>query len=210
MREIQRYEGPSKPAPFAGTQGAAKAMARLSASMKSRNFAEPALAKLAASDAERALREISATALDAAVSRFIAGHVGDGSGFAPTVAELAAEARRIEAEEDRLARLREAFAKPKRLAAPEPTPDQAARRAQIAAEARKMVHGWKSRDSAPTPARYQPLQNDGMTRDEAATATVEYHERRLEQLAAMPLPKLSDEALKTIGHARRHTKQDAA
>lgn len=193
MGEIQRYEGPSNPSPFAGKEGAAKAMARLSASMKSRNFAEPALAKLAAAEAERVLREISASALDAAVSRFIAGRVGDGSGFSPTVAELATEARRIEAQEDRLARLRETFAKPKQIPAFDLTPEQRARKAQIADEARKMANGWKSRYAPPPPARYQPERVEGMTRDEARAQSAEWHLERAKMLAALPMPKASPE-----------------
>lgn len=206
MGEIQRYDGPSKPALFAGVDGVARAWARLSATMKSRNFAEPALAKLAAAEAERALREIRSTALDAAVSRFIGGIVGDGSGFAPTVAELAAEARRIEAEEDRIARMRETFAKPKRIAAPEPTPEEKARRARIAAEARKMAHGWKSRRAPETPARYRPEAEDGMTRDEAYAWSAERHLDRAKMLAALPAPKASPELAARL--AKR--KDDAA
>lgn len=210
MGEIQRYEGPSKPAPFAGSEGVAKALARLSASMKSRNFAEPALARLAATEADRALREISATALDRAVSRFIAGQCGDGSGFAPTVAELAAEARRIEADETRAARMRETFAAPKQLAAPDPTPEERARRAQIATQARKMAHGWKSNRAPETPARYVAPQDElGMTRDEAAKATAEWRLERAKAIGALPVPQLSAEAIKTIGLAPRRA-EDAA
>ena len=210
MGEIQRYEGPSNPAPFAGKSGAGKALARLSASMKSRNFAEPALAKLAAVDAERALMEISATALDRAVSRFIAGQCGDGSGFAPTVAELAAEARRIEADETRAARMRETFAAPKQLPPPALTDSERARRAQIAAQARAMAQGWKSRDAGPTPARYRSNADDpGMTRDDAAKASAEWHLERAKALGALPAPKLSAEALKTIGMLPRRV-DDAA
>lgn len=200
MGEIQRYDGPATIAQFAGKEGVAKALARLSATMKSRNFAEPALAKLAVTEADRVLREISATALDRAVSRFIAGQCGDGSGFAPTVAELAAEARWIEADEVRATRMRATFAKPKQLAAPDQTPEERARRAQIATQARKMAHGWKSNRAPETPARYVAPQDElGMTRDEAAKATAEWHLERAKALGALPAPKLSAEAVKTIG-----------
>lgn len=85
-----------------------------------------------------------------------------------------------------------------------------ARKAQISAQARKMAQGWKSNRAPDTPARYVAPQDElGMTRDEAAKASSEWHLERAKALGALPVPQLSAEALKTIGLAPRRA-EDAA
>ena len=209
MGELRKFEAGAVTDPNAGIVGARQAWARVVAAWPERDVVEEGIAKVAVEDIERVLSTIPASALDRAVTRFLGGEVGDPR-FPPKLPELAAEARRICAADASAAKRERAT--DQRLALPDltQTPEQQARRAQIAAQARAMAHGWKSRDAAPTPARYRSNADDpGMTRDEAAKATAEWHLERAKALGALPAPQLSAEALKTIGLSPRRT-EDAA
>lgn len=192
--------------PNAGTTGARRAWARIAAAWPERDVAEPGVARIAVADIEGVLSRLPVGALDRAVTRFVGGEVGDPR-FPPKLPELAAEARRICAADASAARLRRSAAE-SRLALPDMTraPEQAERRAEIAAQVRKMAHGWKSRDARPTPARYQPQREDGMTRDEARARSAEWHLERAKMLASLPVPKASPDLAAMLAKRR----EDAA
>lgn len=183
--------------PNAGVPGARRAWARIVAAWPERDVVEPGLAAIAAADIERVLSGIPASALDRAVSRYVGGEVGDPR-FPPKVGEVAAEARRICSDDATKARAAMAARNPARLPAPPVSADEQAQRARIAAMARAAAQGWKSRDAAPTPARYAPEVGAGMTRDDGARASAVWHLERARELGAAPLPVASPDLLKAI------------
>lgn len=197
MGDLQKFQSAS-----AGVSGARQAMARLSASMKTRNLADqPRLAQIAAAEWESVLSPISASALHRAVSRFIAGTAGEKTGFAPNVTELACEARRIAADDIEIERRRELFTRPKEISAPERSPEEVARRRALADEARKAIAAARLPTIAdairprrtPEPQRERP----------APDAPAADHEAHARALAALPLPRLSPHAAEIVRRQMR-------
>lgn len=161
MNQLTTYNPPK-----ADDAAAARAMVRLAASLRPRNYAgSPDMARVAAADAQRVLTGLSADALDRAVTRFISGEAGDGSGFMPTVAEVATESRRLQEQAYDAHALRERLSVRPALPPPTVTPESRARVAEAAALVKQVLASAVLRNEA---ARdYRPAPEKPRERTEA-------------------------------------------
>ena len=136
MQEVRKFERQVQPPAAAGALGARKALARIAATWPERDLAEPGLARIAVADAELVLSPIPADALQRAVTRFIAGEIGDPR-FPPRVPEIAAEARRIAARDAEIAA--RSRPSPRQLPRAPISPVECERRKAITARTRQML-----------------------------------------------------------------------
>jgi hypothetical protein len=79
-----------------GREGVGRALRRLGVALRQRPI-DPEDQEILIDEALRVLGPLPADALDEAVSRFIDGRAGDGSGWAPTLVEIKREAEAIRA-----------------------------------------------------------------------------------------------------------------
>lgn len=200
MGDLRKFDAGAVTDPNAGVTGARRAWARIVAAWPERDVAEPGLAQIAVADIEAVLAKLPQSAVDRAVTRFIGGEVGDPR-FPPKLAELAAEARRIEADDIEIERRRELFTRPKEISAPERSPEEIARRRALADEARKAIAAARLPTIAdairprrtPEPQRERP----------APDAPAADHEAHARALAALPLPRLSPHAAEIVRRQMR-------